>query len=69
MERYAKSKRFQTYCDATVAIAAPVMPRRREYTRRGSRTIAERLPKPAYTCQMIAILLILRYASKEEMDK
>jgi threonine aldolase len=37
---------YQTYCEAIVASAAPVNPRFREYTKKGSRTIAEMFPKP-----------------------
>jgi len=37
---------YQTYCEAIVASAAPVNPSFREYTKKGSRTTAEMLPKP-----------------------
>ena len=38
---------YGTYWDAIVAIAAPVIPRWKEYTSTGSKITAERLPSPA----------------------
>jgi hypothetical protein len=36
---------YQTYYEAIVASSTPVNPRFREYTKKGSRTTAEMLPK------------------------